>query len=528
MAIKTVAPTKQQVDELRNMFIEKYEKNPPAVPFHPVDIDRVRNDDVWCTRFLEMYDLDMNVSFEKLWSTCIWRQQYGANDLNENNVRIDYLTDGVIFQHNKDIDGKPLLIFKTKLHVKGAKNMDDVLKVLVYWIERMHRETHMDKCTIFFDMEGTGLSNMDLDFIKMIIETFKMYYPNALNYIIVYEMAWVLNAAFKIVKALLPEKAVEILKVIKKKDINQYIDKDNCLTCWGGNDDYQFTFVPEKKTSAPAPNGKLPTESAPAVANDDFNNNVNDKKVHFAKSSLQQTPAAEKQTQMHDIPDHFTPQDHDMMRVSPQDFLKFSRGEAKESILELTSTSLYPVTYKIQTTSPEKFRVRPRLGILNPGETIQVNILLKPEHNLSESAKDKFLIMCLPAVDVQSNQNVDFWKKLDNNTTNIEQHRLCCIYSDNEMMPNTTMVSNGYNASSGDKKVKSSTQLSEETQRLEKQLRNTEILQRVTLIIVIILSVAVFYLLKLQLCNEDGCFSKDEAASNNVDFGSCAKGKADL
>lgn len=164
-----------------------------TVAFHPVDIDRIRNDDVWCTRFLEMYDLDLNTSIEKLWNTCVWRQQYGANDLNESNLRMDYLKDGVIFPHNKDIDGKPLLIFKTKLHVKGSKDMGEVLKVLVYWIERLHRETHMDKCTIFFDMEGTGLSNMDLDFIKMIIETFKMYYPNALNYIIVYEMAWVLN-----------------------------------------------------------------------------------------------------------------------------------------------------------------------------------------------------------------------------------------------------------------------------------------------------------------------------------------------
>lgn len=164
-----------------------------AVPFHRVDIDRVRNEDLWCIRFLEMYDLDMKVSFDKLWSTCKWRQEFGANDLNETNVRVDYLQDGVIFSHNKDMDGYPLLIFKTKLHIKGAKDMSEVLKVLVYWVERIQREIHLSKCTVFFDMDGTGLSNMDLEFIKMIIETFKQYYPNCLNYIIVFEMAWVLN-----------------------------------------------------------------------------------------------------------------------------------------------------------------------------------------------------------------------------------------------------------------------------------------------------------------------------------------------
>ncbi|TMW52556.1 hypothetical protein DOY81_002381 [Sarcophaga bullata] len=524
MTIKTMTPSKQQVDELRNIFIEKYERNPPAVAFHPVDIDRIRNDDVWCTRFLEMYDLDLNTSIEKLWSTCVWRQQYGANDLNESNLRMDYLTDGVIFPHNKDIDGKPLLIFKTKLHVKGSKDMGEVLKVLVYWIERLHRETHMDKCTIFFDMEGTGLSNMDLDFIKMIIETFKMYYPNALNYIIVYEMAWVLNASFKIVKAFLPEKAVEILKVIKKKDINQYIDKDNCLVSWGGNDNYQFSFVPENKVS-PQANGNLLNGNT-TINSDEQNNNSNDKKVHFAKSSLHQPPTAEQNTQMLDTLEHFTPQDEDMLRVSPQDFLKFPRDDTKESTLELSSTSTHPVTYKIQTTSPEKFRVRPRLGILNSGETVSVNIHLKPEHNLSENGKDKFLIMCLPAHDLQPHQNADFWKKLDNNATNIEQHRLCCIYKDHENALISPIIGNGYSASSGDKKVETPKKISDETRRLEKQLRNTQILQIATLIFVLILSAAVIYLLKLQLCNDDGCFNKEE--SSNVDFGECAKGRADL
>lgn len=144
-----------------------------------------------------MYDLDMQISMVKLWDTCIWRQEYGTNELNENNLVKEYLHDGVVFARNKDLDGKTLLIFRTKLHVKGTKNMDEVIRVVVYWIERIQRETDMDKMTIFFDMAGTGVSSMDMDFVKRIIETFKMYYPNALNYILIFEMAWVLNGRMK-------------------------------------------------------------------------------------------------------------------------------------------------------------------------------------------------------------------------------------------------------------------------------------------------------------------------------------------
>lgn len=52
--------------------------------------------------------------------------------------------------------------------------------------------------------------------------------------------------------------------MISKKDINQYIDKANCLASWGGNDLYEFKFVPEKlkrpTTLTVISNGTLPSE----------------------------------------------------------------------------------------------------------------------------------------------------------------------------------------------------------------------------------------------------------------------------
>lgn len=42
-------------------------------------------------------------------------------------------------------------------------------------------------------MEGCGLANMDLEFTKYLIGLFKQYYPYSLNYILIFEMAWILN-----------------------------------------------------------------------------------------------------------------------------------------------------------------------------------------------------------------------------------------------------------------------------------------------------------------------------------------------
>jgi len=142
-----------------------------------------------------MYDLDMETSFNSLWETCILRQSTGANDIDESELNQEYLKEGSVFVHNTDVDGKPLLVFRVKMHSK-SKNLDELIRIVVYWVERTQREQHLTQLTIFFDMSGTSLASMDLEFVKRIVETFKQFYPNSLNYILVYELGWVLNGNY--------------------------------------------------------------------------------------------------------------------------------------------------------------------------------------------------------------------------------------------------------------------------------------------------------------------------------------------
>ena len=55
------------------------------------------------------------------------------------------------------------------------------------------REEKGEWITVFFDMCDTGMKNMDMEFIQYMINLFKSYYPWVLNYIIVFEMPWLLN-----------------------------------------------------------------------------------------------------------------------------------------------------------------------------------------------------------------------------------------------------------------------------------------------------------------------------------------------
>lgn len=79
-------------------------------------------------------------------------------------------------------------------------------------------------------MTGAGLSNMDMEFVQYLIMLFRDYYPYFLNYIIIFEMSWILNgkfilitvvlvctdcffytAAWKVIKSWMPAKSVDMV-----------------------------------------------------------------------------------------------------------------------------------------------------------------------------------------------------------------------------------------------------------------------------------------------------------------------------
>jgi len=66
------------------------------------------------------------------------------------------------------------------------------------------------------------------------INIFEQYIPDKLNYILVFNMPWVLNAGFQLIKRMLPEDAVALIKFLKKTNNNEYVTVDQRLSQWGG------------------------------------------------------------------------------------------------------------------------------------------------------------------------------------------------------------------------------------------------------------------------------------------------------
>lgn len=56
-----------------------------------------------------------------------------------------------------------------------------------------------------------------------------------------------LLAAFKIIKTWLPAKAVKKIKFLSKHNLNEFVPKESTMISWGGEDYYEFSFIPEIK-----------------------------------------------------------------------------------------------------------------------------------------------------------------------------------------------------------------------------------------------------------------------------------------
>lgn len=514
-------PSPEVVDQLRQSFRQKLEKDAAKIPpggFHPHDLNKIFANDVWLSKFLENNDLDMKASLQQVWDTCEWRKTAKINEICEENIRLDYVEEGVMFPRGKDLDGKTLFIYRASLYTRGSKNLDEMKRMFLYWLERIIRESNDDYITILFELSDAGLSNVDMDYTKYIITTLKNYYPYSLNYILVFDLPWILNATFQIIKRLLPAKAVDRLKNINGKSIRDYIDDDNMLAGWGGKDDYQFRFVPEVR-SIPEPT----LMNNNSINHNNNSSNINGlKKVHFEKLSPKDSPMNES------VNSNFENGDGEMLRIIPQNVIAFTKsGTELVGNVEIINIDTKPVTYKIKTTAPDKFRVRPSTGVLAPSASATVNVILQQGQTINTLSREKFLVMCMglgKEMSTNSHDVAELWKNTSANSGQIEQHRLKCsipvnldldlgyskggmpLYGSAGGGPVGDMNisgAGGFGAMGGDKQFQhfqqTISQLSDANHRLESQLKFQQTLQWITLALFVVLSIAIVYILKAEI-----------------------------
>jgi len=218
-------------------------------------------------------------------------------------------------------------------------------KILVYHLEKLQREENGDQITIMFDCEKGSLRNFDLELIQFFIQVMLQYYPHMVHIILVFEMPWVLNAGWKIIKPLLPGPAVKKIKFVTRSNLSDHVSPENQLAAWGGLDPWTYIWEPEAK------------------------------KVNLLEASDQDL-------------------DNNVMVITPEKFLVFERNEdTLEASIQISNISSQEIVYKVKTTSPEIFRVQPHTAIVPPNETKIVRIFVSTTRGPRNIQNEKFQIL---------------------------------------------------------------------------------------------------------------------------------------
>lgn len=166
-----------------------------------------------------------------------------------------------------------------------------------------------------------------------------------------------------------------------------------------------------------------------------------------------------------------------LLQLDPQDELLFKGpfNLPSAAFLRLTNVTKNRILFKIKTTAPKKYCVRPNSGILEKENHIDVVLSLQPfAYDSSEKNKHKFLIQSALAPD----GNVDLeqiWREIP--VEQIFDNKLRCVFQSSSHEPkvhsdvNTTaLTTNLQQAVSEKQEVANENELYEENKRLKEEI----------------------------------------------------------
>jgi flagellar biosynthesis GTPase FlhF len=118
--------------------------------------------------------------------------------------------------------------------------------------------------------------------------------------------------------------------------------------------------------------------------------------------------------------------------------------------LKLANSGNERLAYKIKTTAPKRYCVKPNSGFLDPQATANIQVMLQPQAagQPDDRTKHKFMVQWV-AVPTNYTEDVDnFWKQ-DLKTLNVQDSKLKCTFADEQpaaVVPNDSHGNRELNA----------------------------------------------------------------------------------
>jgi len=101
--------------------------------------------------------------------------------------------------------------------------------------------------------------------------------------------------------------------------------------------------------------------------------------------------------------------------------------QAVSSYMKLKNPSDRKVCFKIKTTAPKRYCVKPNSGVVDPNTEVSIAVSLQPfEYDPAEKNKHKFMVQSMFAPEGEINQDT-LWKEIDQN--DLMDSKLRCVFA---------------------------------------------------------------------------------------------------
>lgn len=244
---------KAMIDKVRAELAVEFEQHPDD--YDAADVALI-DDDWQIERFIRRkHTLDETLTMMK--ETLKWRRSNNMPNLKAEDFPEDFFKIGAMFDYESDRSGNSMIYMRTRRHRKMKLVEEWQKKFILYHVNKVDRVVGGKGLAIVFDCKGTGLSNLDMDILWFLLESMVKFFPAGLSYIVVYDLPWVLNSVWSMIRAWLPAEYKELIRFVSKEEMFSYVDKDKLPRYMGGTCARNMCLPPKECLPADHPKYNL-------------------------------------------------------------------------------------------------------------------------------------------------------------------------------------------------------------------------------------------------------------------------------
>ena len=192
--------------------------------------------DAHLTRFLreKLWNVDQSASLIR--ADKIWRQDIGVDRLNILSVHDAIKTGKLYFPNSFDKKGRPIIVFKAKLHDANSDFLE-TMKLVIYLCERAVESMAegVEEVLLIEDLNGFERDQFDARMIKLTLEMVIAHYPSRIGLFIACSSPWYYRVIFKVIRPwLTPDLNSRVHIYGGTEEMLNYVDKDQIPTELGG------------------------------------------------------------------------------------------------------------------------------------------------------------------------------------------------------------------------------------------------------------------------------------------------------